>query len=109
MRQAAHIDANQPAIVSALQLIGCTVQSLAPVGLGCPDLLVGYAGVTMLIEVKNRDALNGEVRRGNILTDDQKKWHGWWKGQISIAYTPEDAVAAVRGYLAKEGMNKETR
>lgn len=96
MRRAAHIDDNQPAIVSALQAAGCSTQSLAAVGLGVPDLLVGFAGVNILLEIKNREGLDGEVARGKILTPDQKKFHGFWKGQIAIVYTPQDALQAVK-------------
>jgi hypothetical protein len=41
MRRAAKIDANQPQIVEALRKAGATVHSLAAVGNGIPDLLVG--------------------------------------------------------------------
>lgn len=41
MRRAARTDANQTAIVEALRKCGASVQSLAAVGKGVPDLLVG--------------------------------------------------------------------
>jgi hypothetical protein len=47
--RAAKIDANQEAVVLALRSAGATVQSLAGVGKGVPDLLVGYKGQTLLI------------------------------------------------------------
>jgi ribosomal protein S2 len=53
MRRAAKIDANQPLIVEALRKAGATVQSLAAVGQGVPDLLVGYRNKTALVEVKD--------------------------------------------------------
>ena len=55
MRRAAHVDANQPAIVQALLEAGYTVQSLAGVGCGCPDLVVGARRLNVLLEVKNPD------------------------------------------------------
>jgi hypothetical protein len=37
----------------ALRSAGATVQSLAGVGKGVPDLLVGFKGQTLLFEVKD--------------------------------------------------------
>ena len=53
MRRAAKIDANQTQVVIALRAAGATVQSLAAVGVGVPDLLVGFRGQTYLMEVKD--------------------------------------------------------
>lgn len=48
MRRAARVDANQADIVSALRAAGCKVWII-----GLPvDLLVGKAGVTVLVECK---------------------------------------------------------
>lgn len=44
MRRAAKVDDNQGEIVAALQRAGCSVQSLAGVGRGFPDLAVGFQG-----------------------------------------------------------------
>ena len=49
VRKYAKIDDNQPEIVKALREIGCSVQSLASVGGGCADLLVGYQGINVTI------------------------------------------------------------
>ena len=53
MRRAAKIDANHGDIVEALRGIGCSVLSLAPLGKGAPDLLVGYWGRNTILEVKD--------------------------------------------------------
>ena len=105
MRRAAHIDENQPAIVEALLNVGCTVQSLAAVGLGVPDLLVGYAGVNILLETKNPATKNGrvnEARQRGGLDKDQHTWHQAWKGQAAVVWSPEEAVEAVLRILARE-------
>lgn len=105
MRRAAHIDENQPAIVEALLNVGCTVQSLAGVGVGCPDLVVGYAGVNILLEVKNLETKNGrtaKAARHGGLDEDQVSWHRAWKGQVAVVRTPEEAVEAVLRVLAHE-------
>jgi hypothetical protein len=53
VRRAAKVDANQREVVAALRGAGASVQLLHAVGEGCPDLLVGYKGLTMLLEVKD--------------------------------------------------------
>jgi Holliday junction resolvase len=58
-------------IVTALRAAGATVQSLAGVGKGTPDLLVGYKGQTLLMEVKD----GNKSPSARLLTEDQLKWH----------------------------------
>jgi hypothetical protein len=53
VRRAAKVDANQAQIVQALRAAGASVHSLASLGRGMPDLLVGYGGKTALMEVKD--------------------------------------------------------
>jgi Holliday junction resolvase len=89
MRRAAKSDGNQPAVVRAFRDIGATVQVLSAVGKGCPDLLVGWRGRNLLIEVKDREG------RGVRLTADQERWHAGWNGTVLIADSPEDAVRKV--------------
>jgi hypothetical protein len=74
--RAARIDANHEQVVSALRAAGASVQSLAGVGKGVPDLLVGFQGKTLLMEVKDGRKTPSERR----LTDDQVRWHGAWNG-----------------------------
>ena len=52
--QGKRTDKNQALIIAGFQLHGAEVQSLAGVGNGCPDLLVGYKGRWILVEVKGR-------------------------------------------------------
>ena len=90
--KAARIDANQPAIVAALRKAGATVQSLAGVGCGVPDLLVGIAGKTMLMEIKD-GAKPASARR---LTPDQLVWHAAWQGgTLAVVDSPEAALRAL--------------
>lgn len=92
MRRAAKIDANQTAIVSALRAAGATVQSLATVGQGCPDLLVGHKGSTYLMECK--DGRKSPSRRE--LTPDQIEWHVEWRGgACTVVNSPDEALAFV--------------
>ena len=89
MRRAAKIDSNQTAVVSALRAAGATVQSLAAVGFGVPDLLIGFRGQTLLVEVKD-GAKAPSARR---LTPDQLDWHGKWQGgSLAVVDGPEAAL-----------------
>jgi Holliday junction resolvase len=78
--RAAKIDRTQPEIVEVLRAHGASVQSLATVGSGCPDLLIGYRQRTHVIEVKD-GALSPSRRR---LTADQVAWWRAWCGSPVI-------------------------
>ena len=91
MRRAAKIDANQAEIVKALRKIGCTVKSLAAVGEGCPDLLVGFNGQNYAIEVKDGKAIPSKRR----LTEDEERFHREWRGQVAVVTSVEEAIAVV--------------
>lgn len=92
MRTRARIDANQPEIVKALRDMGATVQSLAAVGKGCPDLLVGYRAMNLLFEIKD----GAKPRSARCLTPAEVTWHLDWNGQIGIVETPSQAIDLVR-------------
>lgn len=83
------IDKNQSSIVDALRRVGASVQSLADVGGGCPDLLVGLRGRNYLMEVKASN---------KMLNAKQKEWHQTWHGDVHIVRSPEDALG-VLGYV----------
>lgn len=93
MRRAAKTDANQPQIVAALRNVGATVQSLAAVGDGVPDLLVGFQGCTLLLEVKDGSRKKSERQ----LTDDQTLWHTDWRGGPCIVVNNVDEALAAIG------------
>jgi len=46
------VDANQPEIVETLRACGASVQSIHTVGQGCPDILVGAEGLTIVFGPK---------------------------------------------------------
>ena len=91
MRRAAKVDDNQALIVSALRKAGCSVQLLHKVGEGCPDLLIGVAGLNLLAEVKD----GAKVPSARKLTGPQEKWHDEWRGQAEIIESVEDALVLV--------------
>ena len=69
------------AIIDALRDEGASVQSLAAsVGAGCPDLAVGLAGQSFLVEVKNGE----KSPSARTLTSDQRRWVERWNGSAVI-------------------------
>ena len=93
MRRRAKIDANQSDIVAVLRQMGVSVQSLAAVGSGCPDLLCGWRGRNYLLEVKDGSKPPSE----RTLTRDQVEWHSTWPGQVAVVYSVSDAIDVVMG------------
>ena len=87
VRLKARIDVAQPAIVTALREVGASVQSLASLGKGVPDLLVYYRGTLYLLEVKTSPA--------DRLTPDEARWHHGWGGIVWIVRSAEDALHAI--------------
>jgi hypothetical protein len=80
------VDANQGQIVDALRAIGVSVQSLASIGKGCPDLIAAKGDKCWVIEVKGP--------KGS-LTPDQEKWIGNWRGVVHIIRTVDEALKLV--------------
>jgi Holliday junction resolvase len=93
--RAAKIDANHEQVVSALRAAGASVQSLAGVGKGVPDLLVGFQGKTLLMEVKD----GRKTPSARRLTEDQLRWHGAWNGGPLAVVDGVDAALRMLGVL----------
>lgn len=91
MRRAAKVDLNHGEVISALRDIKCSVRSLAAVGAGVPDLLVGIGNLNLLLEVKSH---------GGKLTEDQVAFAASWNGQVKTVYSAEEAVNYVKACLA---------
>ena len=90
--RAAKVDANHEQVVSALRAVGASVQTLAAVGKGVPDLLVGYQGKTLLLEVKD----GRKPPSARRLTEDQLKWHGAWRGgPLAVVDGPDAALRMI--------------
>lgn len=64
------------------------MQSLASVGDGVPDLLVGFRGQTLLVEVKD----GALPPSGRALTQDQWEWHAAWRGSPVWVISSVDGV-----------------
>jgi len=93
--RAAKIDANHEAVVLALRAVGATVQSLAGVGKGVPDLLVGFQNQTILMEIKD----GNKSPSARLLTEDQLRWHRSWNGGALAVVDCPDAALRMIGVL----------
>ncbi len=91
MRMRARVDGNQTEIVRALRAVGATVQSLASVGKGCPDLLVGFRGQNYALEIKD----GNKPPSARKLTPDEKRWHDEWRGRVVVVESTDDALRTI--------------
>ena len=73
--RAARRDDNESEIVKALRKCGATVRVVTQ-GDGIPDLLVGYNGYTILMEVKD----GGKPPSKRTLTEAEAKFFDEWTG-----------------------------
>ena len=85
-------DANQGEIVKALRAVGCSVTSTSGAGNGLPDLLVGFRGETVLMEVKD----GAKVPSAKRLTDAEQHFVDHWRGRpVVIVESVDDALRAI--------------
>ena len=85
------IDDNQKEIVKALRAIGASVQSIATVGKGCPDILVGFRGINYIMEIKDGSKAPSQQK----LTDDEDNWHNSWNGNVVIVNNIDSALDVI--------------
>lgn len=96
-------DANEKLIIAALEARGASVTRLGDAGV--PDLLVGWANLTLLMEVKNPAAnpsKGAKQRHGSaggigVLTSSQVKWWAqpWEGGPRYIVESVDEALAVL--------------
>lgn len=92
--RARKVDDNQPEIVAALRKAGCKVYVSSSFGEGFPDLIVGYAGVIRLLEVKDGD----KPPSARKLTKPQEAFFKEWEGlPVYVVESPKQALDIVSG------------
>lgn len=77
------MDNNHREIVAALRRLGASVRSLAAVGQGCPDIVLGAYGQTVLAEIKD----GSKPPSARRLTPDQMGFHASWRGGPVVILT----------------------
>lgn len=91
MRLRGKVDANHAEVVKALRKVGATVQSLANVGAGCPDLLVARGGRLVLMEVKD----GSKEKARQALTEAQETWIKGWASPVYVVHSAAEAVSVL--------------
>jgi Holliday junction resolvase len=66
------VDENQKTLVHTFIALGASVLNLSTVGRGCPDLLIGYRGKSVLVEIKSSEKAT--------YTEPQIKFMQTWRG-----------------------------
>jgi len=91
IRRAAKIDDNQNELVALIRAMGVSVAITSAAHDGFTDLVVGFGGITVLVEVK--DGSKEPARRK--LTPQQVAFHGSFKGAITVIENEQQAVELV--------------
>lgn len=87
------IDANQPAIVDALRKHGASVWITSDLGFGGPDIVVGWRGRNIMMQIKDGD----KHLSAQALTDDEGRFHESWRGSnILVINSIEAAIKALK-------------
>lgn len=95
MRRAARVDNNAHEIVDALRKAGAYVRVISQ-GEGLPDLLVGYRGCTLLIEIKDGAKPPSQQR---LTEAEQKFFDEWTGGPLLKANSVDAAIEALRNVV----------
>ena len=96
MRRAARRDDGEDEIVKALREAGAVVRVVTQ-GDGIPDLLVGYNGFTILMEVK--DGTKPPSKRK--LTEAEEKFFAEWTGgMLLIVNSVEEALEVLKNCVS---------
>jgi len=78
------VDENQKTLIHTFIALGASVLNLSTVGRGCPDLLIGYKGKTVLVEIKSSEK--------SKYTDPQVKFMQEWRGGAISRINSVDAA-----------------
>jgi len=92
MRYANRTDVNQTSIVEALRKVGAYVR-IVTMGDGVPDLLVGYKGVTILMEVKD---WSKKPSARKLTVAEQKFFDEWSGGMLAVVNNIEEALELLK-------------
>lgn len=100
MRTRGRTDANQQDVARYLRSLGMSVHIASGSGGGFPDLVVGFRGVTCLLEVKD----GAKVESKRVLTAAQEAWHATWAGHVQVCESKEAAAEEVIQHAKRMGV-----
>ena len=90
-RYARKVDSSHKGVVAAFRAMGCTVAPIQSCIAGLPDLIVGFAGRTHLVEVKPDTKLKAH-RPSEAQVAFAESWRG---GSVPVCRNVDDVVALV--------------
>lgn len=99
-------DGNHHAIARAFRQAGASVLDLSGVGDGCPDLLIGIAGVDLLVEIKLPVGKRGGTAHSD-LNQYQRAFHGSWRGRTPVVVRRVEDVEALIDMLVDSTRNSD--
>ena len=95
-------DANHETIVREFMRSGADVVNLSTLGKGVPDILIGFAGFSQLVEIKLPAKAGLKPSRKTLLSLRQKGWHNSWRGRSPVVIrTPEEAESLLDDMLSE--------
>ena len=103
MRKRGRVDANQREIVAVFRKAGATVEHLSNVGGGCPDIVVGYLGHNVLVEIKD----GSKSPSARQLTPDQQKFHAEWQGAVAVVRNEVEAAGLIGAIFEHQTMLRQ--
>ncbi|MDB4312031.1 hypothetical protein N9937_01245 [bacterium] len=86
-------DDGEKAIVEGLRAAGCSVIQI-DAGDGFPDLVVGRAGKTYLLECKEKPG-KGVDKRRTQLNPLQQQWFSLFNGHAEVVRSIDEALTAI--------------
>lgn len=100
MRKYGRQDTNHKDIGAAFERLGCSVANLSSLGKGLPDILVGFGGLSILVEIKD----GSKPPSHRKLTKDEETFRMNWKGGYRLVTCLDDVLETVKvlqGWLGK--------
>ena len=89
MRLRGRTDANQKALRTHAEALGASFVSLANLGEGCSDAMLGWRGETFLVEFKTEKG---------YLTEQQRQFNRRWQGgKVHVVRTEADLERLLLG------------
>lgn len=102
MRTRGKRDGNHVEVVAAIRKAGMSAIDLGAIGGGCPDIAIGWRGVTALCEIKDGSLTPG-CRK---LTSDQETFFSTWGGLAFVATSAENAIDQMTVAVGMRGGTK---
>jgi hypothetical protein len=98
-RPTGHKDSTHDAIVAELRQLGATVMETHALGENAPDLVVGFQGITALVELKNGARYHQTTATKRERLERQVAYlRAWRGGPAFVATSTEDVLAQFKAH-----------